>query len=1036
MSRTIALALAVLAMSPARAAAQPTPDPPTPPPPASPTAAPVAPPLQWTTWEVTGDLVDPVTILTALVEPEVIKRRALTEAARTDLAEVFARLGYQLLEIATTRRPDGIHATFRVAPILLVRWVDVDVSARRVFIGDDIRRRLRLRPGEPLPFADRDRQILLDDEVERALAYLRDEGYLEAKVSVTVTPLDRASASVRVAVELGPAYEVGEVTVENVSQTAAPLAVAPEAIRAAFFHRDQYLPLVPLTRPRRFTRAQLQADLDELTRRFQRRGYPAVRVTSDYDPKTSLDRKTKKVDLTIKIDQRRFLDVVFEGNDPDRVPDAELTKVLTFASAATVDDYEVAASARELERYYQSRGYFDTMVSHERVRFRAFDRVVFRIEPGATRAVRSIEMACRGPRGPQPCTLPNGDLIDAVGTRPEGGLALPIFGTATAPTTTAQLAADVAALERLYRDRGFPRVKVTVAVAPTQAGWAAAALAAAELATERRRDDLRVRFSIDEGPRTLISQVNVVFEGAATGDNTAADERAVRERIKGKVKVGAPYVRDDLDAAAQALGDWYWSLGRPRAKVTVPDPIVSADGQAAIVTFNIEARQELRLGEVVVRGNFRTRDWVIREELGFDRGALLTGDLYRGGVARLRASGLFSAVQTTLLGFDDPRQRSVDVLVTVQERNDAWAQAEFELGGSLQSGFFVRAKPSFPNLWGLGIRSEINATYGQLYKAAEASMRFPHWLIQRDWIEFDTEVTAYYRNQVTERFADLVTYGTTLSTSRSWQREANDRHHARLIALALRYDFRLRTREEELVRLAGPGAELETNPIATQTGSVGFTLSWDQRRDKGGALNPLAPHHGFRAEVGASLAHRYLLSQDDFVKVSALAQGFFTAGRVQLRLDGRYDHGVPLGGAVLLPEVERFFAGGDTTVRGFEEDRLATELITSAVPPLGETTQIRVLPAGGNVRALTTADLQVTVADLGVPVATAGFVDAGLVTNALSTVRADDIRPAAGMALRLLTPLGAISGEYAIPLLPRLGDDPRGRFHLSVALRY
>lgn len=75
MSRTIALALAVLAMSPARAAAQPTPDPPTPPPPASPTAAPVAPPLQWTTWEVTGDLVDPVTILTALVEPEVIKRR-------------------------------------------------------------------------------------------------------------------------------------------------------------------------------------------------------------------------------------------------------------------------------------------------------------------------------------------------------------------------------------------------------------------------------------------------------------------------------------------------------------------------------------------------------------------------------------------------------------------------------------------------------------------------------------------------------------------------------------------------------------------------------------------------------------------------------------------------------------------------------------------------------------------------------------------------------------------------------------------------
>lgn len=1020
------------------AATAPTPPPSTTPTPTAPSApAPIdvaPPPTQWTEWDLAGEYVDDPASLRALVERDVSKRRTLTDAARAELAEVFAKLGYHLVEVETSRLPDGIRATFKVAPILLVRWVDVDVSERRVFIGDDIRRRLRLRPGAPLPHAAADRQRLLDEDVYRTLAYLRDEGYLEAKVRVTVAPLDRAAASVKVAVELGPAYQVGTVTVENTSQSEAPLAVAADEIRAAFRHRQFYLFAIPPSRPSRFTRAQLQADLEDITRRFQRRGYPSVRVSSDYDPQTSLDRKTKQVDLTIKIDQRRFLDVVFEGNDPDRVPDAELTKVLTFASAANVDDFEVAASADEIQRYYQSRGYFDAMVSHERQRFRAFDRVVFRIEPGPQRAVKSVEMVCRGPLGPRPCSIDEGERFDAVGTRTEGGLALPIFGTATAPTSSAQLAADVAALERLYKRKGFPRAKVTYAIGPTRAGWAAAALTAAELAVARKRGDLRVRFTIDEGPRTMITQINVVFEGAATGDATAADERQLRARLT--IKAGDPYVRDDVDAAAKAIEDWYWSLGRPRAKVTIPDPIVSADGQAAIVTVNVEERQELRLGEVIIRGNFRTRDWVIREELGFPRGALLTGDLYRGGPARLRATGLFSSVSTTLLGFDDPRQQVVDVLVQVQERNDVWVQTELELGGSLQSGVFLRLKPSFPNLWGVGIRADGNATLGTLYKAAEASLRFPHWLLRRDWIKFDTEVTGYYRSQVTERFADLDTYGATLSTSRSWQREANDRHQARLIALALRYDFRLRTREEELVRLTGPGGDLETNPIGTRTGSVGFLVSWDQRRDSGGALNPLAPHHGFRLELGASLAHRYLLSQDDFVKVSALGQSFYTRGRVQFRVDGRYDQGIPLGGSVLLPEVERFFAGGDTTVRGFEEDRLATELVTSSVPPLGGTSQIRVLPAGGNVRALTTADLQVRVAELGVPVATAGFIDAGLVTNALSSVRLDDIRPAAGMALRFLTPFGAVSGEYAIPLTPRLGDDPRGRFHLSVALRY
>ena len=35
----------------------------------------------------------------------------------------------------------------------------------------------------------------------------------------------------------------------------------------------------------------------------------------------------------MKVDERRKLDVVFEGNDPDRVPDEELTAALTFAAA-------------------------------------------------------------------------------------------------------------------------------------------------------------------------------------------------------------------------------------------------------------------------------------------------------------------------------------------------------------------------------------------------------------------------------------------------------------------------------------------------------------------------------------------------------------------------------------------------------------------------------------------------------------------------------------------------------------------------------
>ena len=66
-----------------------------------------------------------------------------------------------------------------------------------------------------------------------------------------------------------------------------------------------------------------------------------------------------------------------------------------------------------------------------------------------------------------------------------------------------------------------------------------------------------------------------------------------------------------------------------------------------------------------------------------------------------------------------------------------------------------------------------------------------------------------------------------------------------------------------------------------------------------------------------------------------------------------------------------------------------------------------------------------------------GFVDAGLISNAWEATELRDVRPAVGMALmRILAPFGALSLEYAVPVLPRAGDNPRGRFHFNLGLRF
>jgi outer membrane protein assembly factor BamA len=45
------------------------------------------------------------------------------------------------------------------------------------------------------------------------------------------------------------------------------------------------------------------------------------------------------------------------------------------------------------------------------------------------------------------------------------------------------------------------------------------------------------------------------------------------------------------------------------------------------------------------------------------------------------------------------------------------------------------------------------------------------------------------------------------------------------------------------------------------------------------------------------------------------------------------------------------------------------------------------------------------------------------------------VRPSVGSGMRILTPFGTLALEYAVPINPQLGDDPRGRIHLYFAAR-
>ncbi|MBA3396633.1 MAG: BamA/TamA family outer membrane protein [Deltaproteobacteria bacterium] len=1008
-------------------------------------------PVTWSDFEVIGTLVDPAATVRALLEPTLNRHRALTNDAREDIRRAAVAFGYHLTALGTRESAAGTIAVVALQPLPIVRHIDVpnpSWSSTRAS-GDEVRRRMRTRIGAYLPWRPDERACELHREKIRIEEYLFDEGYFEARATI-VQKRSGAGITLKVKVRLGPAYEtdIERITIPD----AETLAVSADKIRDTFRHKGCLLgQYVCVLSEARFTRAQHQADVQRVAELFHKAGYPAVRVRSDFRPEQSIDRRTKTVRFSLTIDQRRRLDVVFEGHSAS-VSTENLRKQLTFDEAASTDDVEASESARRIAAYLQSRGYFDARVTWTRERFGVFDRLIYRIEQGKTRNVRTIEFVGHP-------VLEEAELRETIGTK-EVRFSRTLFGSSTAATSEL-LANDVDRLADLYRRKGYRDARIRVSASTDPIALGSAALTAALVSAERGTG-LHVRFTIDAGLPTLLTQVIVELDDHGDTIRDAADRALCEQVLKDLAELykhpplatpvstgrcigiatNLAFREDEAADTKDQIKNRMFERGRPRTEVAY-EPVVIGPHRIA-AKYHLTDLQALKMGKVVIRGNFRTRNWIIRNRLGLDEGEPLTSDALAEGARRLRNTGLFDSVNITMPDLETTSAGAVNAVIEVTERHDHFAQVTGETGYSSFNGTFVKAIPSIKNLFGVGISLDLSATYGfdlvelpdlrTRQVAAEATLRIPQWLTTWSPIEFQTEVNAFHRRQETARFGLLRTTGATLVLSRTWERQRVGTRAARAITFGLHYDYRSRERNVDALRPIGADDDDSQVPITTITGSAGPTFEWEQRTDRRGVLSPLAPEAGFRFDAQAAFASPYLLGQDTFIKVSAAGSKYWPlTDSLVLRADLRYDQGFPLGGAALLPEVERFFAGGDSTVRGYDDERLATEVIQTGVPPLDNIEQIRILPAGGNIRVIGSVDAQVRIYKI---LASALFFDAGVIRNQWSAVEFEDIRPSIGMALaRLVTPFGVFAFERAIPLRPKLGDDPRGRWHISFAAR-
>jgi len=779
----------------------------------------------------------------------------------------------------------------------------------------------------------------------------------------------------------------------------------------------------------RFSMARAREDARKAEKLLKERGYPAARVLPEFDEKRDADPVRRRISLPMKVTEKRRVEIHFVGNRV--LSERELGDQLTIFTTGAYDEIELEESARSIQRFYQQRGHFEARVTFRRRRIAAppvkgepaptephdqateIEDITFLVDEGPELRVREVEVVGEGDAQ---LTFTASELVSKAAIETKTYPRLGVIGLGSGGYVTAlQLHQDAERLVAYYRIKGFPQTKVRAEVARDPSAFnALGALGAASAGAGQDQTDLYVRFYVEEGKRELCDQVLVEF----VGDHVKSEAEVTKLL---KLSAGAPYTDDMLASALLSVTNSYKSLARPYVKVDFSGSTWNEDHTRLSVRLRITEGPAVRFGEIIIRGNFSTRARVILKDLPFKRGDAFDLTKLEEGERNLQTHFIFGAVRMVPIGLSQ-QKTEVPILVTVRERYIDYGGFLLSAGVSsdrLPYYAYVSAGYLWSNFFGFGSQFEIQGHSGFSREAWSVLGRYtdprvfgPKWRL---------DLIGFGRSEVTNRLGTILVYGGSLAVTRFLLPE---------LRTYLRYDFYRSQIAVGVTRLPGSN-ESQSVPDNTNTGKISLGLVWDRRVGVDGQPNPLAPYKGWLLQGQVGWATPYLGGDNHFLILAAQAM---VVQPFTIRKSGfsflanlRYDQGIPFDSPA-LPAVERFFAGGDTATRGYEPDQLKTEIIRTGVSPLPGESGFRVVPQGGNVRVLSTVEIQFPIAKtfIGLPFPWVGavFYDTGAVFDAWNTLRVADVKHSIGLSfLRLQTPIGSISVEYAYPLNQSLAEE-------------
>jgi outer membrane protein insertion porin family len=777
-----------------------------------------------------------------------------------------------------------------------------------------------------------------------------DQGYLRAKVAGNAGTLPgRDRAVLTFEIDAGRRATIDKVDVEG-----DPMAPQPE-----FLRRIQAIVGQPYMRPK------LQESLDAYVRRLkQRRYYEAngsIRAAESAD--------ASAVSLSIAIDAGPLVSVRYEG---DPIPRERLAELAPIEREGSVEEDLLEDSEGRIESYLRGLGYWRADVTVRRERAANAATIVFTITRGRQyRIAGPAELSGTNALG-------RAELVPLV-----PGKTGEIF-------IESQLTSGVEAIRQHYRERGFASVELKSAVNEIDPPSATEGL-------------VRAAIVVSEGPQSTIGEITI------TGNSSIASGELQPQL---NLPSGAAYYEPNIVKARDALIVEY--LNRGFAGVVVrPAPKPNADRTRVDLVFEIQEGPQTIVDQILIVGNVHTDPDVILRELQFRPGQPLGLQDQFESRRRLSALGLFRRVRITEVPHGSTNEH--DVVVSVEEApatsigygagiegqetlrtgEDGQAEERFEFA---PRGFFDIGRS---NLFGANRSVNVFTRIGFRRRntpdpeADTSRFGFVEYRVgltyrQPRWFGANTVTATGIVEQGARTSFNFARRGVSVDVTRRL---------TTAVQLSGRYSLSSTRAFDEQLDEEDRAAIDRLFPRVRLSGFSG-AIAHDTRDDQ------LEPTRGMFLSGEGTVATRSLGGEVGFMK--AYVQGFafrpmpgtarvIVATRAAVGLADGFERLVP--GEPLpvedLPASERFFAGGDSTIRGFALDRVGAPNTISATG----------FPTGGNAILLLNGELRFPVwRDFGGVL----FVDGGNVFRRVTEFDFGELRGSAGFGLRYRSPVGPI----------------------------